>query len=106
MGLCAYKERYTKQSCSFWPRLQQSLVGWGFVPDPHLVSLQRSPRPPSSWFREWGRPGKGNEGGEGEGRREGGEGRRKEGKGKGKGEYWMRGEAGHLQIFRWIDIFG
>jgi len=44
----------------------------------------------------------------GRGTREGrGKERGRERKGRnGKGEDWMRGEAGHSDIFRWIDPFG
>jgi len=61
----------------------------GALPQTPLGELTALPRP-SSWFRGWGRPWNGKEGGEGEE----------------KGEEGMRGEAGHPQIFRWIEAFG
>ena len=53
------------QSCSFWLRYAPNrlIVGWGFAPDPtgELAALPRLHR----WYRGWGLPGKGKEGGEG-----------------------------------------
>jgi len=63
----AYKERYTKQSCSFWPRYAPNRLSTGDSPQAPLGELTVLPRP-SSWFRWWGRPGNGKEGEEGEGK--------------------------------------
>ena len=63
----AYKERYTKQSCSFWPRYAPNRLPAGASPQTPLGELIALPRP-SSCFRGCGRPENGNEGGEGKGR--------------------------------------
>jgi len=53
----------------------KSFVGWGFAPEPTgELAAPQTPR----WFRGWGRPGKGNEGGEGREREK----ERKEGEGE------------------------
>jgi len=47
MGLGAYKERYTKHSCSFWPTYAPNRLSaaWGFAPDPTAGELTVLPRP-------------------------------------------------------------
>jgi len=65
----------------------KSFVSWGFAPDPTGGAYSA---PPDL------RAGLGSEAARGRGKR---------GAGEGKGEKEMRGEAGHPQIFRWIDAF-
>jgi len=86
----AHQETYTKQSCSFYPRYAPNRLSAGASPQTPVGSLQRSLRPPIL-FRGVRPPAEGEQG-----RRGGteGKGRRKEG----KGEDWMRGEAGHSRF--------
>jgi len=122
-GAC--KERYTKQSCSFWPRYAPNGLLAGALPQTPLEELTALPQI-LNWFRGWGHPGKGRGSREERGRERERKGGEEKGNGKGKGEQGeaekgkrkgqqegeekgmegMRGKAGHPQIFRCIDAFG
>ena len=71
MGLLCYKERYTKQSCSFWPRYAPNRLSAGALPQTPTGAAYSAPDPLAGLGG--GARGKGNEEGKGEGKRKGGQ---------------------------------
>ena len=78
--------------------MHQIVCRLGLRPRPHWGSLQRSPRPPR-WFRGWGHPGKGKEGGQGE-RKE-----RREGEGRGLRPGMPKSRVGKPSVGNWASPF-
>jgi len=86
--------------------MHQIVCRLGLCPRPHWGSLQHSPDPLTGLGGGAAR-GRGTREGKGrEGRGKEGRERERERERKGKRKDWMRGEAGHPEIFRWIDAFG
>jgi len=87
----------------------ESFVGWGSAPDP-TGGAYSVPPDDLAGLGAGATRGRGTREGNEDGRgreRKGGKGKGGEGRGKEeKGEDWMREEAGHPEIFRWIDAFG
>jgi len=97
----AYKERFTKQSCSFWSIYAPIFLSARASPRPHW-KLTALPHADPLASLGVGPPREGERGGEEEGKGNGEEKRGREGEGRGLDER----EDGHPQIFRWIDAFG